>query len=179
MTAAAENAWFGGRAERALMLLESARPLVSELIQRADINRFLGLIEMTRGVPADACQLLLRAAKEVAPIDGERALQLLNIAGVAAAYAGDREAGIAIAEVARSLVVEETPFLRMLAQLLIGLGAHCEGDFAGAAPRLREALELAEELDSDTARRAAGGAAVRRTRRPLPRRRSSGVPDPS
>ena len=49
-----------------------------------------GLIEMTRGVPADACQLLLRAATEVAPIDGERALQLLNIAGVAAAYAGDR-----------------------------------------------------------------------------------------
>jgi DNA-binding CsgD family transcriptional regulator len=151
LTAAAENAWFAGRAERALMLLEGARPLVSEPIQRADIDRFLGLIEMTRGVPADACQFLLRAATEVAPIDGERALQLLNIAGLAAAYAGDREAGIAIAAVARGLVVDETPFVRMLAQLLIGLGAHCEGDFANAAPRLREALELAEELENDAA----------------------------
>ena len=151
LTAAAENAWLAGRAERALMLLEGARPLVSEPIQRADIDRFLGLIEMTRGVPADACRFLLRAATEVAPIDGERALQLLNIAGVAAAYAGDREAGIAIAEVARGLVVEEAPFARMLTQLLIGLGAHCEGDFANAAPRLREALELAEELDGDAA----------------------------
>ena len=40
----------GSRARRAgLMLLEAARPLVSEPIQRADIDRFLGLIEMTRG----------------------------------------------------------------------------------------------------------------------------------
>jgi DNA-binding CsgD family transcriptional regulator len=149
LTAAAENAWLAGRIERALMLLEGARPLVSEPILRADIDRFLGLIEMTRGVPTDACRLLLRAAKEVAPSDGERGLQLLNLAGLAAAYAGDVEAAIAIAEVARGLEVEEPPFARMLAQLLIGLGAHAEGDFADGASRLRIALELAEELDDD------------------------------
>lgn len=151
LTAAGENAWFAGRAERALMLLQAARPLVSEPIQRADIDRFLGLIEMTRGVPADACRLLLRAATEVAPIDGERALQLLNLAGLAAAYSGDREAGIAIAEVARGLAAGETPFARMLAQLLIGLGDHAKGDFASAGQKLRQALELAEELDADAA----------------------------
>jgi DNA-binding CsgD family transcriptional regulator len=151
LTAAAENAWLAGGAERALILLEGARPLVTEPIQRADIDRFLGLIEMTRGVPADACRLLLRAATEVAPIDGVRALHLLNLAGLAAAYAGDREAHVAIAEVARGLAVQEAPFARMLAQLLIGLGAHAEGDFATAAPPLREALALAEELDDDAA----------------------------
>ena len=152
LTAAAETAWLAGRVERALMLLEAARPLVSEPIQRADIDRFLGLIEMTRGVPADACQLLLRAAAEVAPSDGGRALQLLNIAGLAAAYAGDREAAIAIARLARDLHLEETPFFRMLAQLLCGLGAHAEEDFAEAASMLGVALELAEELDDDAAR---------------------------
>jgi DNA-binding CsgD family transcriptional regulator len=152
LTAAAETAWLAGRVERALMLLEGARGLVTEPIQRADLDRFLGLIEMTRGVPADACQLLLRAATEVAPSDGGRALQLLNIAGLAAAYAGDREAAVAIAHAARDLNLEETPFIRMLAQLLIGLGAHAEGDFADAASRLRLALELAEELDDDAAR---------------------------
>ncbi|MDF2753550.1 MAG: hypothetical protein K0S82_1933, partial [Gaiellaceae bacterium] len=140
-----------GSVERALMLLEGARPLVSEPIQRADIDRFLGLIEMTRGVPADACQLLLHAAAEVAPSDGERALQLLNIAGLAAAYAGDQEAAVAIADAARGLATEEPPLLRMVAQLLIGLGAHAKGDFADAAPRLRIALELAEQLDDDAA----------------------------
>jgi DNA-binding CsgD family transcriptional regulator len=149
LTAAAENAWLAGRVERTLMLLEAARPLVSEPIQRADIDRFLGLIEMTRGVPADACRLLLRSATAVAPIDEERSLELLNLAGLAAAYAGDKEAAVAIAEVARGLSVEESPFLRMLTQLLIGLGAHAEGHFADAAPRLRLALDLAEELDDD------------------------------
>ena len=152
LTAAAETAWLAGRVERALMLLEAARGLVTEPIQRADIDRFLGLIEMTRGVPADACHLLLRAATEVAPSDGDRALQLLNIAGLAAAYAGDREAAVAIAHLARNLDLAETPFVRMLAQLLIGLGAHAAGDFAEAASMLRVALELAEALDDDAAR---------------------------
>jgi DNA-binding NarL/FixJ family response regulator len=151
LTAAAENAWLGGRVERALMLLEAARPLVSEPVQRADIDRFLGLIEMTRGVPADACRLLLRAATEVTPSDGGRALQLLNIAGLAAAYAGDREAAVAIGRLARDLQHEEPPFFRMLAQLLSGLGAHADEDFAEAASMLRAALELAEELDDDAA----------------------------
>ena len=59
------------------MLLTQAQPLASEPIQRADIDRYLGLIEMNDGIPADACQLLLRAAAEVAPLDGQRALQLL------------------------------------------------------------------------------------------------------
>jgi DNA-binding CsgD family transcriptional regulator len=152
LTSAAENAWLAGRVERALMLLEAARPLVSEPIQRADIDRFLGLIEMTRGVPADACQLLLRAATEVAPSDGGRALQLLNIAGLAAAYAGDREAAVAIGRLAGDLHMEEPPFVRMLAQLLVGLGAHADEEFADAASRLRVALELAEELDDDAAK---------------------------
>ena len=149
LTAAAENAWLSGRGERALMLLERARPLVSEPIQLADIDRFLGLIEMTRGVPADACLLLLRAAREVAPIDEARALQLLNLAGLAAAYAGDNEATVAIADVAGGLAVEANPVDRMLAELLIGLGAHAAGNFVDAAPRLRLALELAEQLDDD------------------------------
>src|SRR4029450_14009571 len=62
VTAAAENAWFGGRLERARMLLERARPLASEPLQRADIDRYLGLVELTGGVPAEACRLLIRSA---------------------------------------------------------------------------------------------------------------------
>ena len=151
LTAAAESAWLAGRAERTLTLLESARLLVSEPVQRADVDRFLGLVEMTRGVPADACGLLLRAATEVAPVDEERALQLLYLAGLAAAYAGDREAAVAIADVARGLSVPDNLFARMLAEHLIGLGAHAEGDFADAAQRLRVAHDLAEELGDDAA----------------------------
>ena len=105
---------------------------------------------MTRGVPADACRLLLRAATEVAPVDEERALQLLYLAGLAAAYAGDREAAVAIADVARGLSVPDNLFARMLAGHLIGLGAHAD-DFADAAQRLRVAHDLAQELGDHAA----------------------------
>jgi len=146
LTLAAENAWLAGRLERARMLLERARPLASEVVERADIDRYLGLIEVSSGVPADAQRLLVRAAGEVAPLDGERALELLNLASIAALYAGDGDAGIAIADLARELEVDETPLGSMLVQLLIGLGAHFDGDFAAAAKSLRSALAFEAQL---------------------------------
>jgi ATP/maltotriose-dependent transcriptional regulator MalT len=149
LTAAAENAWLAGQLERVSMLLERTRPLTPEPMLRADIDRYLGLIELTDGAPADACQLFQRAATEVAAVDGDRALQLLNLASVAALYAGDGEAAVAIAELARTLVVEEMPLTRMLVQLLIGLGAHYAGDFERAAISLRSALAVEEELEDD------------------------------
>jgi DNA-binding CsgD family transcriptional regulator len=149
LTAAAENAWFGGRLERTRMLLERARPLASEPLQRADIDRYLGLVELTGGVPAEACRLLLRSAAAVAPVDGERALELLNLASVAAFYADDVAAAVTIAELAREVDVEDTPFVRALVELLVGLGARYGGDLARAAASLRAALSLETELESD------------------------------
>jgi DNA-binding CsgD family transcriptional regulator len=151
LAAAGENAWLAGQVDRSMLLLEGARPLASEPTLRADIDRWRGLIEMTRGVPVDACELLVRAATDVAPHDGGRALQLLNLASLAAAYAGDPAAFSAIAELARGLTLPEAPFVRMLSNLILGLGAHVDGDFESAAPRLRLAIELAEELQDDAA----------------------------
>ena len=139
MIAAAENAWLAGRVERAAMLLTQAQPLVSEPTHRADIDRYLGLIEMMDGIPGDACHLLFRAASAVAPLDGQRALQLLNLASVAATWADDGEVAVAIARLAQGLAVD-TPIDHMLVALLTGIGAHFEGDFAAAAPPLRRAV---------------------------------------
>ena len=150
MIAAAENAWLGGRVERAAMLLTQAQPLASEQTQRADIDRYLGLIEMMDGIPADACHLLFRAASAVAPRDDQRALQLLNLASVAATWADDGEAAVAIAQLAQGLAVD-TPIDHMLVALLTGIGAHFEGDFAAAARPLRLAVTSAERLDDDYA----------------------------
>ena len=147
---AAETSWLGGRLERALVLLKRARPLASGPIQRADIDRYLGLTEMTGGIPAEACQLLLRAAEEVAPLDGERALELLNLASVASVYAGEPGAAVAIADVARGLAIPDAPESRMLVELLSGLGAHFEGDFPTAANRLSAALAFEEALGDDS-----------------------------
>jgi AAA ATPase domain len=146
LTAAAENAWLAGRFERAVVLLERARPLAGTTIERAEIARYRGLVELSRGQPADAYEVLMQAATDVAPIDSERALALLNLASVTAAVAGDSEANIAIGEVVHELAVEETPFAGMLTQLLIGLGAHFELDFDRAAASLRSALAFEEQL---------------------------------
>jgi ATP/maltotriose-dependent transcriptional regulator MalT len=149
LTAAAESAWFGGRLERTRMLLERARPLASEPLQQADIDRYLGLVELTGGVPAEACRLLIRSAAAVVSVDGERALQLLNLASVAAFYADDVAAAATIAELAREVDVEDTPFARALVELLVGLGAHYAGDLPRATARLRAALSLEAELEGD------------------------------
>jgi ATP/maltotriose-dependent transcriptional regulator MalT len=149
LTAAAENAWFGGRLERTRMLLERARPFASEPLHRADIDRYLGLVELTGGVPAEACRLLVRSAAAVASVDGERALQLLNLASVAAFYADDVAAAVTIAELAREVDVEDTPFARALVELLVGLGAHYAGDLSRAAASLRSAASFEAELESD------------------------------
>jgi DNA-binding CsgD family transcriptional regulator len=149
LAAAAENAWFGGRLERTRMLLERARPLASEPLQRADIDRYLGLVELTGGMPAEACRLLVGSAAAVASVDGERALQLLNLASVAAFYADDGGAAVTIAELAREVDVEDTPFARALVELLVGLGARYAGDLPRAAASLRSALSLEAKLESD------------------------------
>jgi DNA-binding CsgD family transcriptional regulator len=146
LTAAAENAWLAGRLDRARALLGRARPLATEPIEQADLNRWRGLIELNRGMPADGYEILIRAATAVAPVDGERALGLLNLASAGAAYAGDDQAQVAVAELARGLAVEETPYSRMLVALLVGIGSHANGDFETAVPKLRLALELADEL---------------------------------
>jgi DNA-binding CsgD family transcriptional regulator len=158
LTAAAENAWLAGRLERAVVILDRARPISTTLSERAEIDRWRGLIELNRGLPAAGYEILMRAATEVAPIDGERALDLLNLASAGAAYASaDDKAHVVVAELARSLAVEETPYTRMLAALLVGIGSLAEGDFETAVPKLRLALELADELVGtgvDTAHRA-------------------------
>ena len=147
LTAAGEDAWQGGQIQRARMLLERAQPLTVDPIERADIARFLGLIEMTDGVPANACQELIRAAKEVASLDGERSLGLLSVASVGAIYAGDSKSFTDIADLARSLSLEDTPLLQASVQFLLGLDAHGRGDFDAAAPQFRFAL--AQEIDHE------------------------------
>jgi DNA-binding CsgD family transcriptional regulator len=150
LTAAAESAWFGGRPERVRVLLERARQLASEPLQRADIDRYLGLVELTGGVPAEACRLLVRSAAAVAPVDGERALQLLNVASVAAVYADDRAAAVTIAERARQIDVGDALVARAFVELLAGLGAFYAGDLPAAAASLRSALSLERELEKDS-----------------------------
>src|SRR5262249_10892524 len=149
LTAAAENAWFGGRLGGTRMLMERARPLASKPLQRADIDRYLGLVELTGGVPTEGCRLLVRSAAAGASEDGERGLEVLNLASVAAFCADDVAAAVTIAELAGEVDVGDSRFARALVELLVGLGAHYAGDLPRAAASLRSAQSLEAELESD------------------------------
>jgi DNA-binding CsgD family transcriptional regulator len=146
---AVESAWLGGRLERALVLLERARPLAGERAERADIDRWRGLIEVTVGVPADAREVLVRGALEIAEVDHEQALQMLATACLAAGYSGDAEAVVATAQLADQIPATERdgPVSLFLAQFVRGAGSYFAGAFETAAPSLRAALEMAEGGD--------------------------------
>src|SRR5205823_83221 len=145
---AVESAWFAGRLERALMLLERARPMAADRVERAEVDRWQGLIEVNAGVPAVGCELLLRAASDLASADHENALYLLAIACVAASYSGEASTIPSIAAQASAVQPDATPGARFLAEFLQGVAAHFAGDFENAAPSFRAALELADDADA-------------------------------
>jgi DNA-binding CsgD family transcriptional regulator len=144
LTAAAESAWLPGHVRRAVALLRRARAQSAEPAVRADVDRLLGVIELTCGVPADSSQILSVAAGDVAAGDPERALYLLSLASWGAAFARDRDAIVAIARSAERLQVPDTPANRVLLTRLAGLRAHFTRDFDAAAARFRTTLALVD-----------------------------------
>ncbi|HEY1317803.1 MAG TPA: AAA family ATPase [Gaiella sp.] len=167
LSSAAESAWFAGRTERALMLLERARPSVTEPAEYAQVDRWRGLIELGRGVPTDARDLLVRSARDIAAVDAEQALYTLALACIASAYGGDADAVPAIVRVADELPdAPDSHVTRFLEAFLDGTGAYFAGDFDTASPMLRTAVETADEADAEDSTRLpdllllAGGAAL-------------------
>ena len=146
LTAAAENAWLAGRLDRARMLLERARPLAAEPIEQADINRWRGLIELTGACPPTAtrssCERRRRWRRSTA--SARSACSTLQ-APPRRTQAMTRRRSPSPSWLA-GLEVEETPYSRMVAALLVGIGSHAEGDFDSAVPKLRLALELVDKL---------------------------------
>jgi DNA-binding CsgD family transcriptional regulator len=148
LTGAVEGAWFSGRLVRALALSERARPLAPDAAARAEIDCWRGLIELNAGVPADAGELLLAAAADMATIEPRRALYILGLASVAAGYSGRGATVGGIAERASSLDADDAVG-HFLTRFVRGMGGYFSGDFASAADEFRGALELADAADAD------------------------------
>ena len=148
LTEATDNAWWAGQLDRARMLVEAARPLPTDPVLRAELDRLSGLVEWTGGVPADACELLVHAARDATASD---ALLLLGVASNAAEYAGDASVIGTIGELAPEPAAETSPFPQLLRHVLVGLGAIAGGRTDEAVPVLRRAVELADDLDEDAA----------------------------
>ena len=100
LSRAVDAAWYAGRLTRAQELLDAAGLLCTDPRDRAEIDRWRGLIEWSIGVPTTARDLLANAAAELAPDDAARALHMLGLACVASAYGGEGDEVAAIADVA-------------------------------------------------------------------------------
>jgi DNA-binding CsgD family transcriptional regulator len=160
LAGAADAAWLAGQPDRALELLDHAAAGISEPRLRADVAHLRGVIELRRGVPADAFTILAAGSAEVAPVDPVKALAMLLPASEAASYAGDIALTIEAARRAAALPRGEQRVDQFTLGLLVGIGSILEGDTARGAPLLREAILLAETFD-DPSRLGFAGAAAR------------------
>jgi DNA-binding CsgD family transcriptional regulator len=157
---AAAAAWLAGQPDRALRLLDRVANGVLESTLRADVAHLRGVIELRRGVPADAFTILAAGSAEVAPVDPVKALAMLLPASEAASYAGDVALTIEAARRAADLPRGERRVDQFTLALLMGIGSLLEGDTARGAPLLRQAVMLASAFD-DPSRLGFAGAAAR------------------
>jgi DNA-binding CsgD family transcriptional regulator len=157
LAAAANEAWLGGQAGRAISIIDAARELVDDPTVRADLAHLRGRIELQIGVAPDAHAMLLAAGREAAASDPRKAVELFHSAMEAAALAGLFEGQVEVGRQVRMLAegLEDDVFE---VPLLIGVAEVCAGEVDQGAPRLRRAIELGSK--SGNTRQLIGAAAA-------------------
>jgi DNA-binding CsgD family transcriptional regulator len=151
--AAADAAWLGGLADRAVALLDQARRHAPTPDLAVRIDQLRGHIATRRGPIAEAQQILLAAAAQAAPIEPARGVVILAEAVNASFYAGDAAGMLVAAERAAALAPEDpddrTAFFVLSAQ---GMALIFSGEGERGATAIRaavEVLERSEEIRDD------------------------------
>ena len=146
--AAADAAWLGGLAERAVALLDQAGAHAPAPDLAVAIEHLRGHIAFRRGPITAAQEILLAAAERAAPIDPERAVVMLAEVVAVSTHAGDVAAMRLAADRVVSLLPpaadRRTTFLALFAQ---GMALIFAGDGEPGAPAMRAAVELLERSD--------------------------------
>jgi DNA-binding CsgD family transcriptional regulator len=146
--AAARSAWVGGMPVRARALADEARQGTSDPILTADADMLRGRLEWSVGSSAVGHRIVVRAAREVAPFDPVRALEMAMVATTLASYGGSGGSGLEAAFLP-PLQEASSPRLSCLAALLAGQQHVLRNEMADAAVELRRAFELVEQTVDD------------------------------
>jgi ATP/maltotriose-dependent transcriptional regulator MalT len=125
---AATDATRSGEADRALALLGDAARLATDPLLAADVQRMTGHVEMRRGSPLVAYELLVAEAERVRSRDPRRAAGMFLEASVTHMMTGDMHALVATAERARALATSADPAVELLATAVIGEAYLALGD---------------------------------------------------
>jgi len=125
---AATDAARSGEADHALSLLRDAARLATDPLLAADVQRMTGHVEMRRGSPLVAYELLVAEAERVRSRDPRRAAGMFLEASVSHMITGDMHALVATAERARTLATSADPAVELLATAVIGEAYLALGD---------------------------------------------------
>jgi DNA-binding CsgD family transcriptional regulator len=125
---AAVDATRSGEPDRAFALLGDAARLATDPLLAADVQRMTGHVEMRRGSPLVAYELLVAEAERVRSRDPRRAAGMFLEASVTHMMTGDMHALIATAERARALATSADPAVELLATAVIGEAHLALGD---------------------------------------------------
>jgi DNA-binding CsgD family transcriptional regulator len=145
LNAAAGAAWLGGRADRAVALLDQAGRHDPAADLAIAIEHLRGQIAFRRGPITAAQQILLAAADRAAPTDPEHAVQMLAEVVGASEYAGDAATMRLAAERAASLLPPDAgPRATFFALLAQGMALIFSGEGEPGTSAVRAAVELLE-----------------------------------
>jgi DNA-binding CsgD family transcriptional regulator len=137
---AAEAAWLAGRPVEARALADAALPDVDDPLLRADIARLRARVEWNTGSIQLGHRMLLRAARDVAPHDPERAREMAAIAAGIATVGGDSGVDVDPSALVPTALDDDPVPARCADALMRGMGAIRRGDWADAAARLGPAF---------------------------------------
>ncbi|MBY3552354.1 helix-turn-helix transcriptional regulator [Modestobacter lapidis] len=144
----ASSAWLAGDGARARTLADRVRHTTDDPLLRADVDWLRGRIEWHIGSPQTGRRIVLRAARDVAPLDGGRALEMAMLATALATWSWDLPAD---EDVDFSWAAEErSPArLRCFAAILRGHRHFLRREMAEAAAAWHEAFGIGGTLPPD------------------------------
>ncbi len=151
LLAAARSAWVAGHPGRARALADEARLRASDPILTADVDMLRGRLEWSVGSAATGHRIVMNAARDVAPFDPVRALEMSMQGTTLATYGGGSgPAGIDATTFLPPLPDHSSPRLRCLAAVLAGQQHVIASRMTEAAGELRLAFDLVPGIDDDS-----------------------------
>lgn len=141
--AAAENAWLGGRADRAIVLLGAARKQAHSAETRVDVENLEGHIAMRRGSMMGGFRTMIAAAAAAERFDRLKSVRILCDAALGVYGAGHpAETLVAARKALDMLAPDDPPETKILALCAYGALAIIAGNGSDGAARLHESLAL-------------------------------------
>jgi DNA-binding CsgD family transcriptional regulator len=147
LLAAATNAWLAAQPSRAKRLADMARAGVTDPIVRADLDRLRGRIEFIVGSVPVGVGIWSQAARDVAAVDPQRALEIAMIATAGSTFLPERDrTDLDPTELLASRAQDTSVRAQCFTHLLTGFHRLNHDGLAVAADSLREAVALGEDL---------------------------------